>query len=212
MGSKIKRFSNFISQIPPKHTSWKTSQSHIKISQWIFETSIFQSRLSLSSSFLPLWDLWYGVKLYVPTERNENVNKGKLKRYHWENMTTIKILREKYVRMSLRECVCVCVWTVNQWEVWVRENEREQRREMSWVNLTHFCICGHTPTPKQTSVSKSHKSPHISSSVWGTLTHSLTTYIFGCQVRFTLDERVHTLHWSFIGSVVKGCLRERRKC
>ena len=49
--SKIKRFSNFISQIPQKtYPLRKPSQSHIKISQWICETPIFQSRLSLSSS------------------------------------------------------------------------------------------------------------------------------------------------------------------
>ena len=83
---------------------------------------------------------------------------------------------------------------------------------MRKLNLTPSCICGHTPTPKQTTVSKSHKSPHISSSVWGTLTHSLTPYIFGWHISAMLYECAHTLHWSFIGSPVKGCLRERRKC
>ena len=43
--------------------------------------------------------------------------------------------------------------------------ERKRERVMRIVNLTKNCICGHTPTPKQTSVSKLHKSPHFSSSV-----------------------------------------------
>ena len=91
---------------------------------------------------------------------------------------------------------------------WLTERAAERRK----VSLTNICICGHTPTSKQTSVSKSHKFPHISSSVWGTLTHSLTPYISGRQVSTIFYECVHTLHWSFEGSNMKGCLRERRKC
>ena len=93
-----------------------------------------------------------------------------------------------------------------------REREREQRREMREVNLTKVFRCGYTPTPKQTSVSKSHKSPHISSSVWGTFTHSLTPYIFSWHVSSMFDECLHTFHWSRVGSFLKGCLRGRRKC
>ena len=83
---------------------------------------------------------------------------------------------------------------------------------MRKVNLTHFFICSHTPTPKQISISKSHKSPHISSSVWGTLTLSLIPYIFCCHVSTFLKECIHALHRPNAGSIVKGCLRERRKC
>ena len=66
--------------------------------------------------------------------------------------------------MSVWVCGCACerVCVCKQRECVMgrmSEKEKEQRREMRKVNLTVHWICGHTPTPKQTSVSKSHKSP-----------------------------------------------------
>ena len=68
MESKIKTFSNIISQIPPKHTSWETK---VKVtSKYPNEFVRLQSFKTDSHSlllFLPLSDLWgAGVKLYIP--------------------------------------------------------------------------------------------------------------------------------------------------
>ena len=142
-----------------------------------------------------------------PLERKENVNKGKLKRYHWENMANI--LRKKLN-------ICCEVEHTQRWLIWHRKNEEfidekcewERAKERNETSKSYPPL--HTPTPKQISVRKSHKSPHISSYEWGTLTLFLTPYIFDCHVSTVLDESVHTLHWSIPGSPVKRSLRERR--
>ena len=96
-----------------------------------------------------------------------NLTTHKTQTQKWIHHRNETIIGEKYER----ERVCECRVCDGKFE-W--ERKREQRREMREVNLTKICICGHTPTPKQTSVSKSHKYPHISSSVWGTLSHTLS--------------------------------------
>ena len=60
MESEIKRFSNVISQIPPKHTSWEIkSKSHQNIPIYLWDSNLSKQTLPLPL-FLPFSDLWIG--------------------------------------------------------------------------------------------------------------------------------------------------------
>ena len=71
MKSKIKRIYKF-HQILNTYTLRNQSQSHIKISQWICETPIFQSRLSLFLSKISVeleWNWIYPLKKFLILEK-----------------------------------------------------------------------------------------------------------------------------------------------
>ena len=125
--SKIKRFSNFISQILPKHTLWESkSKSHQNIPMNLWDSNHSKQTLSLfysPSSSLRSLRSW--SEIVYPLERKENVNNGKLKRYHektrqlsrfW-NKNSIYVVRLNLtthtthtISASFREIMNVSVW------------------------------------------------------------------------------------------------------
>ena len=95
-----------------------------------------------------------------PLEKKENVNKGKLKRYHWENTTIIKILRGKIQYMLRGWTLKPTHYTLSQLalggkcvyiNMCVRETEQVyflcahvSVRESGWVGVSRYvrvCDC-----------------------------------------------------------------------
>ena len=136
MESKIKRISNFISQIPSKHTHWETeSKSHQNIPMNLWDSNLSNQNLSLSLSFFLSqiseeleWNCMY------PLERKENVNNGKFEEISLRKHDNYQDFESKILNIrcevepnntqhthsaSFREkwmCVCVCeagVWVLN---------------------------------------------------------------------------------------------------
>ena len=102
MESKIKRFSNFISHIHPKHTSWESkSKSHQNIPMNLWDSNHSKQTLSLPL-FLPLivWDIRekiYPLKLRkMLIMENVNVSIGKMK-----TERCMKTLSHTYYKQNL---------------------------------------------------------------------------------------------------------------
>ena len=194
--SKIKRYSNFISQIPQKHTHWETkSKSHQNIPMNLWDSNLSNQTLSLFLSFFLSqiseeleWNCKYPLKerkMLIMENWRDIIEKTRQLSRFWEknsiyvvrlNLTTDTThthsarFREK---MNVHVCevgvhMSVCVWE-HETSVYPSKKPFLLFSLFSLNSLRGFSEAVYLlKTSKKTYVSKSQEFPRISSSEWGT--------------------------------------------